>query len=419
MGEMLRSDYHVMIASKRALSSRNKVIAMMLPFVAFPVFANEMTEANQLYLNSYQSYFHDEAAVQDQQASLSQEKKLTRKLSPGKNDQVATTNVKSSNVDLVRSYDDKTGIKKSNAGSVSLLRVNKNDPQVHWDSIGRNMEAGGLHGEIKTQIEIDDVRWSDSRKNTGKFKLTTAQAFLHHDELPNWYFGFWNAREDSYRGEFTDQDFVGANTINEFFVGHIFETWRGNIGAEVMAGSESAKKRWKNRIKVWQDLRVTDKWSLAGYAYAEYQPRTNQQGNNDLAQYIVEAEPAIQYRVNPDLGLFLRHYYYHNRQVRENWGDIIEDEWKVTAGFWKNWYPLLTSLYIGIGHDKKDNASNANELFYDGRYNFVGGTISYPVYGAIRLNGEFRAEFTKETGLWTNTGHSWNPFTVVGLSYNF
>ncbi len=123
--------------------------------------------------------------------------------------------------------------------------------------------------------------------------------------------------------------------------------------------------------------------------------------------------------MNPDLGLYLRPYYYHNRRERQSWGDIVEEEWKVTAGLWRNWYPLLTSLYVGFGQDKIDNASNASEVFYDGRYKFIGGTLSYPVFGEVRLYGEFKAQFTKETGLWTSTGHSWNPFTVVGVNYNF
>ncbi|MNQ90017.1 hypothetical protein D3C85_1053440 [compost metagenome] len=210
------------------------------------------------------------------------------------------------------------------------------------------MEAGGLHGSIGSSIEIDDVRWSDSEKNSGNFKLATMQAFLKHDELPNWYFGFYNAREDNYSGEFSNQDFKHNNTINEVYVGHIFETYRGNIGTEVLVGSETATKRWKSRFKVWQDLRLTDKWGIAGYAYGEYQPRSNEPGNGDLEQTIYEIEPAIQYRINSDLGLFLRPYYYYNRQVRENYGNIIEEEGKITAGFWKNWYPLLTSMYVGV-----------------------------------------------------------------------
>ncbi|MNH35347.1 hypothetical protein D3C79_960210 [compost metagenome] len=76
-------------------------------------------------------------------------------------------------------------------------------------------------------------------------------------------------------------------------------------------------------------------------------------------------------------------------------------------------------MYVGVGHDRIDNASNPDELFYDGRYQFVGGTISYPVFGEVRLYGEFKASFTKEKGMWTHEGESWNPFAVVGLTYNF
>ena len=398
-----------------------KTLALMVTLAVFPAIAEDTT-------GNYQSYFQDESDSNGTNASSAnkgnEQSSVNASSSPVVTGQKPELTTPSKLVALSAPAENKkTEVKEShkvdNAEDVSLLRLRNEDPPVHWNSIGRNMEVGGLHGNIGSQIEIDDVRWSDNKKNSGKFKLATIQAFLRHDELPNWYFGFWNAREDSYNGQFSNQDVKGTNTINEIFVGHIFETWRGNIGTEVMVGSETATKRWKNRFKVWQDLRLTNKWSLAGYAYGEYQPQGNEPGNGDLEQYIFEIEPAIQYRVNPDMGLYLRPYYYHNRQERQSWGDIVEEEWKVTAGLWRNWYPLLTSLYVGFGQDKIDNASNASEVFYDGRYKFIGGTLSYPVFGEVRLYGEFKAQFTKESGLWTSAGHSWNPFTVVGVNYNF
>ncbi|WP_017460046.1 MULTISPECIES: OmpG porin family protein [Kosakonia] len=395
-----------------------------MSFATFPAIAEKKAEIPDDYTGNYQSYFQDE--TENQQHSNSAAKNGSQDVTvrePSSAVAGDTAAVQSLTTSTVAQPSESKNTYQNNAvddsEDVSLLRLRQEAPPVHWNSIGRNMEAGGLHGNVGSQIEIDDVRWSNSKKNSGKFKLATIQAFLRHDELPNWYFGFWNAREDDYKGQFSNQDYSGTNTINEFFVGHIFETWRGNIGTEVMVGSETATKRWKNRFKIWQDLRLSNKWSIAGYAYGEYQPQGNQPGNSDLEQYIFETEPAIQYRVNPDLGLYLRPYYYYNRQVRESWGDIVEQEWKMTAGFWRNWYPLLTSMYIGFGQDKIENASNAQELFYDGRYKFIGGTISYPVFGEVRLYGEFKASFTKEAGLWTYTGHSWNPFTVVGVTYNF
>lgn len=302
---------------------------------------------------------------------------------------------------------------------VSVLRLRQNELPVHWSNLGNNMEAGGLHGNIGSQIEIDDNRRSDNSKNGGKFKLATIQAFLRHDELPNWYFGFYNAREDNYKGMFSNQDYSGSNTINEAFVGHIFETWRGNIGTELMVGSESASKRWKYRFKLWQDLRIANKWSVAGYLFGEYQPQNSQEGNNDLSQYSFETEPVLQYRVNPDMGVFLRPFYSYKHQGRENWGDIVEEEWKASVGIWRNWYPLLSSVYLGIGQKKTTNSSDSSVLFYDGRYKYFGGTLSYPVVGELRLYGELQAKFSKEDGEWTEKGHSWNPFAIVGVTYNF
>lgn len=429
MDEILIHHSRVTARNIKRFVLKQKILACVISSVtAFPAIAEDNTEQPATYIGSYQSYFSDEYDTpQDNtgQPTKGDEQSTNSVTVPpvttGAESKRATSSMSTASH---RETENKTAeVKKSHAldkpDDVSVLRLRQEDPPVHWDSIGRNMEAGGLHGNISTQIEIDDVRWSDNKKNSGKFKLATIQAFLRHDELPNWYFGFWNAREDSYKGQFSNQDYKGTNTINEFFVGHIFETWRGNIGTEVMVGSETATKRWKNRYKIWQDLRLTNKWSLAGYAYGEYQPQGNEPGNGDLEQYIFEIEPAIQYRVNPDLGLYLRPYYYYNRQERESWGDIVEEEWKVTAGLWRNWYPLLTSLYLGFGQDKIDNASNGKEVFYDGRYKFIGGTISYPVFGEVRLYGEFKAQFTKENGLWTSSGHSWNPFTVVGMNYNF
>ncbi|AFE61346.1 hypothetical protein Q7S_25981 (plasmid) [Rahnella aquatilis HX2] len=420
--------HHGRTKKKNELLSGKKTLALLLSCSIFPVNAEEKTTQPDSYTGSYQSYFHTEDEIpqhsdypvkgsEQHSTALTPSPLVTGDKKPEKQNISVSAKPASPGGDKVPSSGG--GIAANTADDVSFLRLRQEDPPVHWNSIGSNMDAGGLHGNIGSQIEIDDVRWGNKNRNSGKFKLATIQAFLRHDELPNWYFGFWNAREDDYKGQFSNQDYSGSNTINEFFVGHIFENWRGNIGTEVMIGSETATERWKTRFKVWQDLRLSDRWSVAGYAYGEYQPQGNQPGNGDLEQYIFETEPAIQYRVNPDLGLYFRPYYYYNRQVRENWGDIVEQEWKVTTGLWKNWYPLLTSMYIGFGQDKIVNASNSKELFYDGRYKFIGSTISYPVFGEVRLYGEFKASFTKEAGQWTYNGHSWNPFTIVGVTYNF
>lgn len=446
------------------VNGRNGML-IMATLLSLPAMADEIKDNSDNYIGGYQSYFHDDldtpkAAVKSAVAAESKTAASGNTLSAtsvtsasnsatpsASNDAMASAAGASSSpaqaltggnaqgadyqaaaapagqsargASAPNSASDKGGVLLSKANEVSVLRLRQDEPPVHWNSVGRNMEAGGLHGNIGTQIEIDDARHSNNENNGGKFKYATLQAFLRHDEMPNWYFGFYNAREDSYKGQFSNQHYSGTNTINEVFVGHIFETWRGNIGAEVMGGSESAGKRWKSRFKLWQDLRLSDRWSIAGYAFGEFQPQGTEPGNGDLEKLIFETEPALQYRVNPDLGLYLRPFYSYNRQEREQWGDIIEREWKVSAGLWKNWYPLLTSLYVGVGQKKTTNASDSYELFYDGRYKYVGGTLSYPIVDELRLYGEFKAKFTKEAGAWATAGYSWTPFTVVGAVYNF
>lgn len=383
------------------------------------------------YVRHYQSYFEnqDETPVaptaelppQNNKLSAATDNPVTSKVvanTPVIENKKSITEQNNTAKSAVNTEAD-ANLKVTNEAQVSVLRLRQNELPVHWSDLGKNMEAGGLHGNIGSQIEIDDNRRSDNSKNGGKFKLATIQAFLRHDELPNWYFGFYNAREDNYKGMFTNQDYSGSNTINEAFVGHIFESWRGNIGTEVMVGSESATKRWKYRLKLWQDLRIANKWSVAGYLFGEYQPQNSQEGNNDLSQYNFETEPVLQYRVNPDMGLFLRPFYSYKHQGRENWGDIVEQEWKASVGIWRNWYPLLSSVYLGIGQKKTTNASDSSVLFYDGRYKYFGGTLSYPVIGELRLYGELQAKFSKEDGEWTEKGHSWNPFAIVGVTYNF
>ncbi|MBM7343087.1 OmpG porin family protein [Pantoea coffeiphila] len=416
---------------------------IMATLLSLPAMADEIKDNSDNYIGGYQSYFHEDLETPKpavKSAVVAEGKAATPGNTPSatsvasasggataaaasatatSDGATASAEAPTTPAAAPGSVPDKGGVLLSQANEVSVLRLRQDEPPVHWNSVGRNMEAGGLHGNIGTQIEIDDARRSNNEHNGGKFKYATLQAFLWHDEMPNWYFGFYNAREDSYKGQFSNQHYSGTNTINEVFVGHIFETWRGNIGAEVMGGSESAGKRWKSRFKLWQDLRLSDRWSIAGYAFGEFQPQGTEPGNGDLEKLIFETEPALQYRVNPDLGLYLRPFYSYNRQEREQWGDIIEREWKVSAGLWKNWYPLLTSLYVGVGQKKTTNASDSYELFYDGRYQYVGGTLSYPIVDELRLYGEFKAKFTKEAGAWTTAGYSWTPFTVVGAVYNF
>jgi len=406
--------------SQTIIKQRKRKFLLIFSISVFSSFAY-----SEGYTRHYQSYFDSEnkvdavqhqikpdvkAGPQQQLTSVVQNKPLYKKTQS--NDVLSP-----SSPSLATAVKEKSNLNTEE--QVSVLRLRQNELPVHWDSIGNNMEAGGLHGNIGSQIEIDDNRRSDNSKNHGKFKFATIQAFLRHDELPNWYFGFYNAREDNYKGTFTNQDYSGSNTINEIFVGHIFETWRGNIGTELMGGSETGTKRWKYRLKLWQDLRLSSKWSVAGYLFGEYQPQNSQPGNNDLSQQIFETEPVLQYLVNPDMGIYLRPFYSYKRQERDNWGDIVEQEWKTSIGLWRNWYPLLSSVYLGVGQKKTTNASDASVLFYDSRYKYIGGTLSYPVIDDLRLYGEFKASFGKEDGDWAQKGSYWSPFTIIGLVYNF
>lgn len=231
MDERIISQYCLNAISKRIFVSRKIVLVLMLPLTVFPAIADEITEQPVIYTGNYQSYFQDEPDINVTSISSTikcNEQTLRNVSSPSTlTGKTAAPTASLVPVTLSAATDNKTtGVKTNNKGEnpedVSLLRLRQEDPPVHWNSIGRNMEVGGLHGNIGSQIEIDDVRWSDNKKNSGKFKLATIQAFLRHDELPNWYFGFWNAREDSYKGQFSNQDYKGTNTINEFFVGHIF-----------------------------------------------------------------------------------------------------------------------------------------------------------------------------------------------------
>ena len=420
------SNYSSFLYSKpQKINQQNKRrLFLIISLSAFSSFAHS---DNSSYTRHYQSYYEDEThshtqpavnpdikSTQHQEPVATQQQPLNKAMSgselqntPQLTIATAVTTEKAEN-------------KVSEASNqVSVVRLRQNELPVHWDGIGNNMAAGGLHGNIGSQIEIEDNRRSDNSKNSGKFKLATIQAFLKHDELPNWYFGFYNAREDNYKGMYTNQDYSSSNTINEIFVGHIFETWRGNFGTELMGGSETGTKRWKYRLKLWQDIRISSKWSLGGYLFGEEQPQNSQPGNNDLSQHIFETEPVLQYLINPDMGLFLRPFYVYKRQERGNWGDIVEQEWKASIGVWRNWYPLLSSVYAGVGQKKTTNASDSDILFYDGRYKYIGGTLSYPVVGDLRLYGEFKARFGKEDGEWTEKGSFWSPFTIVGVVYNF
>ena len=117
-------------------------------------------------------------------------------------------------------------------------------------------------------------------------------------------------------------------------------------------------------------------------------------------------------------------YTAHNENVFpvESVMHVIERKKKLTAGLWKNWSPLLTSVYIGIGEEHVET-SNGNEIFFDIKYHYLGATASYPVFGDVRLYGEFKAQFNEEFNAWDKDnvieGHSWTPFAIVGVKYDF
>lgn len=301
----------------------------------------------------------------------------------------------------------------------SVLRLREDAPAVSWVQVGHAEDRGGLHGNVAMQIEIDDIHRYRHQDSSGKFKFGNIQAFLRHDELPNWYFGFWSGREDNYKGDFFYENYTGSNNINEFFIGHIFDTYHGQVGTEFLMGSESGPRRWKNRIKIWQNLRLTDRFSITGYEHIEYQPRNSDPYNGDLDQYIFEAEPSFQYRIGMDWGLYFRTFYNRNTVKRLTFPNINEYEYKLYGGVYKNWGTLLTSFYAGVGRNKKSLASGDDPVLYDAKYKMIGTTFTYPFYGGFNVYGELRARFIDESGNDVVEGNSWNSYSLVGVSYNF
>ncbi|WP_392552769.1 OmpG porin family protein [Orbus wheelerorum] len=376
------------------------------------------------YEHGYQSYFN----IQNAQSTTEKEITKTKPISAASQIQANHANINKKNSKNTTASD----IKKNNIDTVakstssqiqrqdSLFISNPNEAPVAWLSVNNNLNTAALHGNIRSQIEIDNFRWNhDKERNSGKYKFSIMNAFLRHDELPNWYFGFYFAKEDSYKGNIFDQSFQDNTNISEAFVGHIFETYRGKIGLEGMFGAESGLNRLKTRVKTWVDLRFTDTLRLGGYIFYEFQPYNNRPDNGDTNNTSIETEPVLKYQIDNNNGLWLSSLYIRKKQARKEFGAIMEVEQNIRLGFFHNWTDLFSSIYIGTGRLKKYNQINSNETFYKSNYHTLGVTASYPLILSLRAYGEFKFEKTKEYGLWTSDGHNWNPFTLLGVVYEF
>ncbi|MDF7670703.1 OmpG porin family protein [Orbaceae bacterium ESL0721] len=453
-----------MKTDKQRKPLRNSIISLCIGII--PLSCAAFADNNHKYAGGYQSYFKKQSDIKKevvtyQEPKTDQESIIDKEKTADVESIRAKQSITSppiaadswqSNASLIATHESSTQLQKQVQNQPQLLKqnsvkqpikdrsedatkltrqkhmeaddllfiTNPNEVPAAWFAIDDNLSAGGFHGNLRAQIESDNIRWKHHHnRNGGSYKLAPLNAFLRHDELPNWYFGFYFAKEESYKGGIWDQSFQDNTNISEAFVGHIFETYRGNIGLEGMFGGESGLNRLKSRAKGWVDLRLTHNTKLGGYAFYEYQPNNNRPDNVDGHAVNIETEPNLTYIFDNNNGIWLSTLYKHNLQTREKFGNILEVEQNVRVGFYHNWRKLFSSYYVGLGRLKKYNEQHSSELFYKSNFKMIGLTASYPIVSSVRAYGEFKYEHTKEYGLWSESGRNWNPFTTLGVVYEF
>ncbi|MDF9090678.1 hypothetical protein OU595_23240, partial [Escherichia coli] len=123
-----------------------QMLALMVTLAAFPAIAEDVT-------GNYQSYFQDESDTNGTSVSLAnqgnEKSSLSASSSPVAAGQKPELTTSSKPVTLSAPMENKkTAVEKrpkgDNPEDVSLLRLRQEDPPVHWNSIGRNMEVGSL-----------------------------------------------------------------------------------------------------------------------------------------------------------------------------------------------------------------------------------------------------------------------------------
>lgn len=298
------------------------------------------------------------------------------------------------------------------------------DEEIMWTTAQSSYAHGGkVHGNIKSKFEVTDTNWKNNTTHDGSDNFVLSQAVLRHDSLPSWYLAFYNGRETEYQGSFTSQKYEQQTQRTQLIFGYNHQISRGDVGAELLVGSESLNERWQVRYKLYGTYRLTDRLSMFSYFYQDLQHKRSAGADwvNDTDVTTSEIEPGLQYIITDSTGVWLRSRYSEGKLERKQWGNINDQDWTTSVGVWHNWdNSLTTTLHSGIGHYRKYNARpDDGEVFQNTRYKYVALGANYPISKRFNISGEVKASDDKQSGSWVTSGKAINMSYMLSADFNF
>lgn len=295
------------------------------------------------------------------------------------------------------------------------------DEDVMWTSTRSSNPAGGsIHGQFKMKYAIEDNNWRHSDFHNGSDSLTFVQGVMRHNALPGWYLAFSEGRTTNYNGTWDDQTYLNQNQWTQLIVGHEYFYKRLRYGWDIMGASSSLKDYWQGRVKLFADLRLTDRFSFFAYLYPQIDHRRGGGSQNDRDIHSFQTEPGIQYIMSNTTGVWLRQRFFQATLDRAQWGDIDEKSWTTSLGIWHNLGKLSTTFSGGYGHYKKNNArAEDGEVFQNTRNRFLKVSANYPLTSRFTVSGEITSSWINQSGSWVTNGDAITTNYKLMLDYNF
>lgn len=296
------------------------------------------------------------------------------------------------------------------------------DEGTMWTTTRSSYPVGGyVHGQYKMKYTVDTADWRGENFSKSSDTITFGQGVVRFEEFPNWYLAFSHGRKTNYTSYYEDHTYESQNNWTELFLGREFYFKRLRLGADLGLGSASLDNVWMGKGKIYADYRITNKLSVFGYVYQQINLRRNDNSSHDLQMKTLAFEPGIQYIINNDTGVFIRHYFERGSADREIWADGVTRAWLLSGGMWHNFGRLSTTLSAGYGHYRffEGKADVDREIFKDQWTRYAKITANYPLSTRFTLSGEITGNYVANDGTWLRQGDVLNMEYKLMLDFNF
>ncbi|GAL24520.1 hypothetical protein JCM19239_1974 [Vibrio variabilis] len=226
----------------------------------------------------------------------------------------------------------------------------------------------------------------------------------------------------------------GVNAIQEIWANKSFNFERGNIGFGVKLAMESIDERIQPQAKVFGSYRLTDRFSVNGYAlyHVEFKRgagtelSVDEEGNPVSTKFggefpYWEIEPGIGYQISENSGAWLNLRLQEGKLSLDNSAQTRETEREtiLKPGIWYSFGKLSASLWGEFGKLEKEDTNTGAHAWTES-YNKIGISANYPIAKNWRVFGEASYKDIKfQSGADRETFDGYIPLFIAGINYTF